>query len=391
MRLATAGLFFAAFLAAHSTAQDDEPAPVKHVVVAAAEGRFMGWPANNGLWKWDGGREILVGYTDGPFVRQAGHQIGAEHLSQLARSLDGGLTWATEIPENFVGRAGEPVPSPGNIPFGHPDFALRVAADGYHGASDPVGAFFYSLDRGRTWLGPYRFNGLNEAEELEGLQLTARTNYLVSDDGSIQVFMAARNLSLENGSRRDKPFLAESHDAGATFQFVSWIVPWTDPDRAVMPSAARLEDGTLVVAARRRDPTPLDENWVDTFVSRDNGRTWFFLSKVGVTGAHNGNPPALLRLADGRLACCFANRSTQKVLLCISDDGGATWGKARVLRHNTFAGESLPPFVRDLGYPQLVQNDRGELVALYYLAMESPAHPGIEPEQSYIEATIIAP
>lgn len=354
---------------------------MEYAVAAAAKGRFMGWPANNGLWSWDEGREILVGYTNGPFVEQRGHNIGTPQLSRLTRSLDGGRTWTTESPENYVGQSGEPVPSPGGIQFDHPDFVLRVAADGYHGTNDPKGNFFYSLDRGKTWLGPYRFNGLHETEELDGLEITARTNYIVTGGDSIQIFMAARNLRIEHGGRRDKAFLVESRDGGATFEFIAWIVPWTDQHRAVMPSAARAEDGSLVVTARRRNPLN-ETNWVDAFVSHDDGRSWSFLSRVGGTGAHNGNPPALVRLRDGRLACCYGNRDSEELLLRTSDDGGKTWGEPMVLRQSSTS---------DFGYPQLVQNHRGELVALYYLALETPEHAGTTPGESYIEAAILSP
>ncbi len=41
-----------------------ERAPeINHVVVAAEEGRFLAWPANNGAWAWRG-TEILVGYSE---------------------------------------------------------------------------------------------------------------------------------------------------------------------------------------------------------------------------------------------------------------------------------------------------------------------------------------
>jgi hypothetical protein len=54
--------------------------------------------------------------------------------------------------------------------------------------------------------------------------------------------------------------------------------------------------------------------WVDAYVSHDDGRTWRFLSKVGDTGQGNGNPPALLRLRDGRLCCAYGNRDRNQLL-----------------------------------------------------------------------------
>lgn len=42
-----------------------EPVWKKNVIVAKEDGRFGGWPANNGAWSW--GNEILVGFSWGYF------------------------------------------------------------------------------------------------------------------------------------------------------------------------------------------------------------------------------------------------------------------------------------------------------------------------------------
>jgi hypothetical protein len=350
---------------------------VLHVKVAGQEGRFLGWPANNGMWTWDAGREILVGYTDGNWVQQEGHNIGEIRQSNLARSTDGGITWKSEYPDNFVGNENIPQPSPGNINFGHPDFALRVAAMGYHGTDDPAGRFFISYDRGKNWVGSHRFNELNDDPNLKGMEITARTSYLVTGPDSCQIFMSARNPELEFASRLDKSFVAETTNGGRTFNFISWIVPWTDPYRAVMPSTVKTNDGRIVVAVRCRNPRNIEQEcWIDTYVSIDGGRSWSFLSKVGITGLHNGNPPGLAALKDGRLACAYGNRSIRKMLVRVSDDGGHTWGKEMVIRDN--------PLNHDIGYPQLVQNAGGEMVAIYYIATEEHPH-------SYVEASIWNP
>jgi len=349
---------------------------IEYFTVAAQQDRFFGWPANNGLWQWDNGREILVGFTNGNFEEQDGHNIGDERLTNLARSTDGGESWTWEDPENFVGDEAEVKPSPGNIRFGHPDFALRVAATGYHGTRDKDGRFFISYDRGKNWEGPYRFNGLNEDEHLEGMQITSRTEYRITGDHSIQVFMSARRRDIEFGNRLDKPFIAESTDGGKTFQFKGWAVPWTDQFRAVMPSVVQNAEGDLVMALRRRNPRDNEQPcWIDAFVSKDDGRSWSFLSKIGDAGLNNGNPPGLAILEDGRLVCCYANRTSRKILLQISENDGASWDQEIVVRDN--------PFSYDMGYPQLLQNHQGDLVALYYIATE-------ENPLSYIEAAIVS-
>jgi hypothetical protein len=374
-----AAIIFLLIITATGCTADRNDQGTEHVIVASREGRYFGWPANNGMWSWDNGRELLVGHTDGPFDDEGGfHSIGHPQLTKLARSLDGGRTWTGEDPENFVGKAGDPVPSPGNINFGHRDFALRVSSTGYHGNDDPVGSFFISYDRGRTWQGPYRFNELLNSSELKGMEITARTSYLVTGDNSAQIILTARNPELQFASRRDKPFVAETTDGGRTFRFISWVVPWEGEDnRAAMPSTVRTADGKLVVAVRVRNPRDADMPcWIDSYVSEDNGRTWSFLSKVGETGLHNGNPAGLAVLADGRLACTYANRDLRKMLIRYSSDNGASWGEEIVIRDN--------PHTEDMGYPQLRQNSDGKLVAIYYLAREERPH-------SYIEAAVFEP
>jgi hypothetical protein len=89
---------------------------------------------------------------------------------------------------------------------------------------------------------------------------------------------------------------------------------------------------------------------------------------------NNGNPPGLAILKDGRVACCYANRTSSKILLRISEDNGASWDEEIVVRDN--------PYSYDMGYPQLLQNSNGDLVALYYISTEECPH-------SYIEAAII--
>lgn len=351
---------------------------IRHVPVAFRRNYFYGWPANNGLWSWDDGQEILVGYTFGKWVQSDVHNIAEPYMSGLARSIDGGRTWKMEDPDNFVGDGGMPTPCPGNINFGHPDFALRVIATGYHGNDDPKGGFYYSYDRGRSWQGPHRFNGMNDDEEnLGGMEITSRTRYLVTGPKSALIIMTARKPEIEHGRRRDKPFILETVDGGRSFRFISWIVPWTDDYRAVLPSFVRTPDGKIITALRRRNPFDINQPcWIDTYVSDDNGRHWSFLSKVTETGIHNGNPGALTLLKDGRLACCYAHRIDEKIYVRFSDDLGKSWGEPLAIRQN--------PLSYDLGYPQLLQNPAGQLVALYYIATT-------ERKQSYIEAAIWQP
>jgi len=357
-------------MSSNPSAQAKSEAPRQQVVVASQAGTFYGWPANNGVWTWDSGREILVGFSRGKFDERGGHNTfgqadPAEGIdSVLGRSLDGGRTWTIEDPENFVGNGGRPVPLPDSIAFNQPGFAMRAVGFGYHGSADPQGSFFISTNRGRTWEGPFQFTGLMQDANLKDMDCTTRTGYLVTGRDSCLVFMSARLK--KGGGGRDKSFVAETTDGGKTFHFVAWIVPLSDPHRAVMPAVDRLKDGAIVVALRRRipddDKTPC---WVDCYGSKDNGRTWTFLSRVGETGGWNGNPPALVKLKDGRLACAYGDRTRVKMFARLSADGGRTWGEEIVLRDD-FQPDKFGD--KDFGYPRLIQNSRGELVTLYYWA-----------------------
>lgn len=193
---------------------------LRRVVVAAAPGRFLAWPANNGLWSWEGGREIL------------------------ARSRDGCLTWQQETPVPYVGSEGPARPLAVPLRLDDPDLAIRVVADGRGTADDRLGRFFASVDRGRNWQGPFLFTGLERAPELRGLILTSRTAVRSTGPASAQVLLSARDPALGRHSNRfDKTFLADTREGGRTWRVVSWLVPKRDPYRAVMPALVDLGDG----------------------------------------------------------------------------------------------------------------------------------------------------
>lgn len=362
-----------------SSAPKETPTVVARVRVAAEPGRFLAWPANNGIWSWDGGRELLVGFHDGPWQEKEGHKVGHPQVQRLARSLDGGRSWQQETPSPYVGREGEPIPRLKPIQFDDPDLAIRVVADGKSTTQGRLGRFFVSRNRGRSWEGPFHFAGLENAPELRSMILTSRTAVRPTGAESAQFLLSARDPRLgRHSTRLDKAFVAESRDGGRSFRFVKWVVPWSDPYRAVMPSLVDLGDGRLVVALRRRDPRAPEDSpsWIDAYISGDSGRSWRFLSRVGQSGGHNGNPAALTRLRDGRLAVAYANRNRRAMVLRLSDDGGRSWGSPLLLRANALSW--------DLGYPQAAVNERGELVVVYYLATA-------ERPQSFLEATLVKP
>jgi hypothetical protein len=190
------------------------------------------------------------------------------------------------------------------------------------------------------------------------------------------VFLSAR---AEGQWGADKAFAARTTDGGVSWRLLSWIVPPGDPYRAVMPSTARVSPTRLVSALRRRS-MGTDRCWIEAYRSEDGGASWLFLSRVGDTGRGNGNPPALVRLDDGRLCCVYGQRTERRIIARYSAGEGRTWSAAHVLRDDYASVQDDA----DLGYPRLVQRTDGCLVAAYYWATR-------ERPQQHIAATIWNP
>ena len=66
------------------------PKVLEHILVYREAGRFGGWPANHGIWRW--GNEIVVGFSAAYFQKKPAdrHQYdsGKPEEPRLARSLD---------------------------------------------------------------------------------------------------------------------------------------------------------------------------------------------------------------------------------------------------------------------------------------------------------------
>ena len=357
---------------------------MKNVVVSYDESKWYAVPANNGgngsIWQW--GDEILIGYTGGEAkFNKKGHQVDGEsqYISKLARSKDGGKTWENFVPSGYQKYSGirkDPVDLSEGIDFSEPGFLMRVEGNGYHGNYGHQ--WFYSQDKGENWHGPYTFGNLLEHPQLEGREFTGRTSYIVNGAKECLLFLSVRGSG--NGlevSTTDKVFLAETKDGGKTFNFVNWIVSPSDPHRAVMPASVRIDENKLVASIRRKDKNGY--GWIDCCHSINNGQDWSFLSRVGETGVHNGNPPAMIKMNDGRLCCVFGNRNRRVILAKYSSDEGRTWSSEQIIRDNHKSINGYP----DLGYPRLFQRQDGKLVTTYFWC--SPERP-----QTHIEATIFS-
>jgi len=339
---------------------------MKHVVVCQEPGRFGGWPANNGaglIW----GNEIVVGFALGWYKpSEKSHSIdGSKKTEYLqARSIDGGESWTIEK-RNYIRRDRKGLPSAGGIDYSHPDFGMRVSGE----------RFYISYDRARRWDGPYKFTPM-------GLRLSSRTDYLVIGKNECLVFLSATLPEVNGSNHQDRAFMARTRDGGKTFEFVSWLTGEPVKVRSVMPSTVETSPGRLVSITRRKVRNPETRkysNWLEASVSEDKGESWKYLCKVADTdrGEENGNPPALVRLRDGRLAVAYGYRSAPLGMRAkISEDGGRSWGREIVLRDD--AGRW------DLGYPRMVQRPDGKLVTIYYY--NTPQDP-----EPYIAATIWDP
>jgi BNR repeat-like domain len=339
------------------SAAGEPPRVLVQVKVYSEPGRFAGWPANHGIWSW--GDEVLVGFSRGyDKDNGADYHIDPDRPEDflLARSKDGGATWSIEEPNPpgaMVGTRGmrhgamppgipeerrSPLREP--IDFTHPDFALAVhMEDHQRGAS----CFYFSNDRGKSWRGPF---GL----PLFGQQgVMGRTDYIVEGRHNCLLFLTATKSDGTEG----RPFSARTTDGGLTWQFLAFIGP--EPrGYAVMPSTVRVSATDLVTTVRVRD---FPRRWIDAYVSHDDGRSWSYLA-TPAPDIGQGNPPCLVRLADGRLCLTYGYRDPPFAIHArLSSDQGKTWTEPFILRGD---GGS-----QDIGYPRSVVRSDGKVVTVY--------------------------
>lgn len=349
-----------------TAATGQKPADITHTIAAIEKDRFHGWPANNGVWQW--GDEILVGFTQGDYAESSGHNITGIEESKFSRSKDGGITWTMFDPENFLDdenikwlpKGKKQLEAP--INFRHEGFAIRFFASGYHGNDDPEGGFYYSYDRGTTWNGPYFLAGLNEQPELKNKGISARTDYLVLGEKELIFFTSASN------GKVNRIACIRTRDGGMSFQFVSWVTPEDNMFSAIMPATVRISEQKFVLSYRKIYPFLKNTkgNMIESYVSEDGCKTWKYLSNIKFFES-SSNPPALIKLQDGRLLCVYGDRHHSRMAGKYSRDAGATWGEEFILRDN-FKDANNSAW--DFGYPRLVQRTDGKVVSMYYWATE---------------------
>jgi hypothetical protein len=251
------------------------------------------------------------------------------------------------------------------IDFTHPGFAMTLRMmDAQHGKS----WLFFSYDRGKSWTGPINFPMLGQTA------IAARTDYIVNGKRDAMVFVTAAKANRREG----RPLCARTRDGGLHWEFVSWIAPDPGAGFSIMPSTVRLSKTELLSTVRHEDSLRGGPNWIDAYLSKDDGATWSFLSRPApTTGDKSGNPPSLIRLKDGRLAITYGHRAQPyNIRARISRDNGRTWGDEIVLRDGGGAW--------DIGYTRTVERPDGKIVTAYYWVNDPK-------KERVIEATIWHP
>ena len=340
---------------------------ISHGIIAKAPDRFYGWPANCGMWSWPGESpsrpEILVSFIEGAHLADHGehHAIDTEQPSRtvFARSLDGGESWSIErtalswpdvgalemlAPDEEADNAFIPTLTH-PIDFTSPDLALMFQNMGTHYPSRSW--FYYTLDRGHSWNGPYRVPMMARA-------MSMRTDYTVLDKNTLYLGMTA---SREDGYE-GVTFAGKLCDGGLRWERLGDIGTEPNAGFRIMPATCILPDGSYISATRFY----LDSGYrsIEIYKSADRGQSWEMISQVG--SSHDpkaGNPPAMCLLSDGRLLLVYGKRDVpQGIIAHTSADGGKTWSEGFVLRHDAQSG--------DLGYPRMIIRPDGIAVAAYY-------------------------
>lgn len=150
---------------------------------------------------------------------------------------------------------------------------------------------------------------------------------------------------------------AYTADWGGTWAFSE---PITGPG-CIQPSFVARPDGTIVALMR-------DNGFIDRVMmseSRDGGRTWSHARPSEIA-----NPSSALEcvaLRDGRwaMACNDTPKGRWRLVVCLSDDGGASWRWKREL-------ENFAPGSGEASYPSLIQARDGTMHCSYTLRDAAP-------------------
>ena len=353
----------------------------KNVKVFYEKDKYAGWPANWGAWNW--GNEILVGFTLADHLdKENGHTYDQKSsYAKFARSLDGGKSWSIEdayengiveatFEHNLGDRSKESKKITKEMDFLNPDFALtfrmRTERDG------PT-SFYYSNNRGRSWDGPFKLEV--DFGERKPLGIVSRTDYII--DSSTEM-TALLTVGFQQGEMKWREVACmRTIDGGKTWNHLSWI--GEERVNSGNPASIRLGPSRILAITRTTNPPRML-----SFLSEDDGYSWNQLTDP-VKVDFNGNPPALLRLKDGKLCLAYGIRKSETmpngigIYISYSSDEGKTWSVPELLRGEDGA-------IWDIGYPRTVLLPDGKVVAMYYY---NNANKG--DKFRYIAATIFEP
>lgn len=296
------------------------------------------------MWIW--GREILMGFGLGEYVADTqGHHIREPRVTWLARSLDGGLSWSAERPQDLDAKPDGLLPE--KIDFAHKDMAWFLQ----HGDSVHEGPshFWISYDRGKVWNGPFFVPNI-------GLGVITRTDYIVeTKDECTAMFTCSKPKPDGPGVIEGRVGCVRTNDGGKTFNLVGWVgeVP-LGYGYEIMPSTVRCSKTRLVTAIRCGLTN--SDSYLAIRRSDDNGATWEELFRF--PQKWNSNPGTLVRTRNGMLAMAFADRGKLAILASVSKDDGETWSEPIALRDDCANW--------DMGYCKSVLREDGIIVTVYY-------------------------
>ena len=339
-------------------------------VVYREPGRFAGWPANYGMWHW--GEEVVLIFAAGWVGADTGlhpRDKSRPFLPMVARSRDGGSNWTEEpftgvVPGGVETLSGDEhvdpplqigprlsdddfVPVPDGVDFADPETIVLCGRTGITVGSRSW--FYLSRDRARSWSGPHVI------PQLGSTAVSARTD-VIPLGGAEALFQLTVGKS---DGTEGRILTAWTGDGGRSFERRSWV--GEEPDGwAIMPSSTTLADRTIVTARRcaGHDHDHQWVHWIDLYASADQGRSWHRRgTPVAATGS-GGNPPALIRVGDGRLVLVYGSRAEPYGLRsAVSADDGHSW-TASVITDDVAD--------RDMGYPRAVAMEDGSVLAVFY-------------------------
>ena len=360
----------------------------RHGIVFSDKNLFAAWPANGGSWIW--GDEMLVCFICAPFLEKSGHNLdlSGPQWYLCRRSFDGGLSWSNE-PHPELNRCSSQerakrVPKARDIAytpfsgtnFKNPNLAVMMAGS----------SIWFSENRGRDWSAPAHINIKRPHADMSAW---ARTAYLPYDEKRCLFLMTESARDKKHGNvERGNVLAFETCDGGRTFQALGQVgdflkerlgtdeVALRQPSSGIMASVVRRSDGVLVAARRSRLG---ERKWTDIFESKDEGKTWQFLSIAEEGG---GTPPALVYLPKSdRLVVIYANRfPPYGIRARLSTDGGKTWGIPYVLRQDAREW--------DIGYNRAHQMQDGSIITFYYYTTRETPEQFIAYTRWDVEATL---